>query len=131
MMPNYLISASDDAVVLRNFEGMMIRYQAEDKPNTTRPAESRGVSALLQGTKSALIPADSERMARRKSLNVLNGETSEPEHEHVETNGHSNGCCGGSSTGHAPNATAVARRAGQRLRLLRNRTIATEERRFV
>lgn len=31
MMPNYVISASDDAVVLRNYEGMLVRYQAEDK----------------------------------------------------------------------------------------------------
>jgi lysine 2,3-aminomutase len=103
MMPNYLISTSDDAVVLRNFEGLMIRYQAEDKPNTIKPAQSRGVSALLQGTKSALIPADSERMARRKSLQVLPLESSEAhEPEHAPTNGHSNGCCGGSSNGHAP-----------------------------
>ncbi len=36
-MPNYLVSASDDAVVLRNYEGMLVRYQAEDKPNTIKP----------------------------------------------------------------------------------------------
>ena len=34
LMPNYLVSLSDDAVVLRNYEGMLVRYQAEDKPNT-------------------------------------------------------------------------------------------------
>src|SRR5947199_2601651 len=28
LMPNYLISASDDAVILRNFQGMLVRYQA-------------------------------------------------------------------------------------------------------
>jgi len=28
MMPNYLVSMSDDAVILRNYEGMLIRYQA-------------------------------------------------------------------------------------------------------
>ena len=33
MMPNYLISSSDDAVVLRNYEGMLVRYQAEDRPD--------------------------------------------------------------------------------------------------
>src|SRR5580704_1703000 len=50
MMPNYLVSASDDAVVLRNYEGMLVRYQAEDKPNTARKkTRTRGVSALLQG----------------------------------------------------------------------------------
>src|SRR6059058_5933764 len=63
LMPNYLVSASDDAVVLRNYEGMLIRYQAEDKPATTRPTASRGVSALLTGEKSALIPEDTDRMA--------------------------------------------------------------------
>src|SRR5207244_250417 len=31
LMPNYLVSMSDDAVVLRNYEGLLIRYQAEDK----------------------------------------------------------------------------------------------------
>src|SRR3954447_20611451 len=66
MMPNYLISASDDAVVLRNYEGMLVRYQAEDKPNTIRPTGTRGVSSLLQGSKSVIIPENNERMARRK-----------------------------------------------------------------
>jgi lysine 2,3-aminomutase len=71
LMPNYLVSASDDAVVLRNYEGMLVRYQAEDKPSTIRPTANRGVSALLQGDRSVLVPENSERMARRK-LNVLN-----------------------------------------------------------
>ena len=53
LMPNYLVSASDDAVVLRNYEGMLVRYQAEDKPEHrfSRRA-SRGVSSLLQGSKT-------------------------------------------------------------------------------
>src|SRR6516225_69837 len=71
LMPNYLVSASDDAVVLRNYEGQLVRYQAEDKPTTVRPTATRGVSALLQGAKSALVPENSERMARRQ-LHVLN-----------------------------------------------------------
>src|SRR5262245_46093217 len=79
LMPNYLISASDDAVVLRNYEGMIIRYQAEDKPNVALPTRTRGVSALLTGSKSALVPQDNERMARR--------------HDHV----HSNSCDAGGS----------------------------------
>src|SRR5438034_2089747 len=66
LMPNYLVSASDDAVVLRNFEGMLIRYQAEDKVATIKPTVSRGVSALLEGSQSALIPENTERMARRE-----------------------------------------------------------------
>jgi len=71
LMPNYLVSASDDAVVLRNFEGMLVRYQAEDKPNTVRPTATRGVSSLLQGTKSAIIPENNEGMARRQ-LHLVN-----------------------------------------------------------
>jgi lysine 2,3-aminomutase len=65
LMPNYLVSASDDAVILRNYEGMLIRYQAEDKPATTKPAATRGVSALLTGDRTALIPGGTERLARR------------------------------------------------------------------
>jgi lysine 2,3-aminomutase len=70
IMPNYLVSACDDAVVLRNYEGMLIRYQPDDKPATVQPTRTRGVSALLQGTKTSIVPQDSERMARRR-LNVV------------------------------------------------------------
>jgi lysine 2,3-aminomutase len=66
VMPNYLISAGDDAVILRNFEGQIVRYQAQDKPATVEPTATRGVSSLLQGTKSVIIPEGSERMARRQ-----------------------------------------------------------------
>jgi lysine 2,3-aminomutase len=66
LMPNYLVSASDDAVVLRNFEGLLVRYQAEDKPATIKPTPSRGVSALLQGDRTAIVPENNERMARRR-----------------------------------------------------------------
>jgi lysine 2,3-aminomutase len=88
MMPNYLVSASDDAVVLRNYEGMLVRYQAEDKATTAKPTATRGVSALLQGTQSVLMPEDNERMARRRfNLPMI---ASGP---HTTTA--SNGCCGG------------------------------------
>jgi lysine 2,3-aminomutase len=71
LMPNYLVSASDDAVVLRNFEGQLVRYQAEDRPTSVSPAATRGVSALLSGVKSVLVPEGNERMQRRR-LHVLN-----------------------------------------------------------
>src|SRR5262249_34238391 len=86
LMPNYLVSASDDAVVLRNYEGMLVRYQAEDKPNTIRPTATRGVSSLLQGTKSALVPEHTERMTRR-SLHLLN------DYPEEDTAAHANGSC--------------------------------------
>jgi lysine 2,3-aminomutase len=89
LMPNYLVSASDDAVVLRNYEGMLVRYQAEDKPNTVQPTATRGVSSLLQGTKSAIIPENNERMARRQlySLPTVSDEESD-----LDSNG-THGCC--------------------------------------
>src|SRR5262249_12061136 len=70
LMPNYLVSASDDAVVLRNYEGMLVRYQAEDKSATVQPDHTQGVSALMNGQKTVLMPEHNERMARR-SLHVL------------------------------------------------------------
>jgi lysine 2,3-aminomutase len=111
VMPNYLVSASDDAVVLRNYEGMLVRYQAEDKPTTVQPAASPDrreagptVSSLLQGSKSALIPTGNDRMARRE-LPVLTNQqayTSEEQDACHEHNGHgpSNGCCGHGTNGH-------------------------------
>jgi lysine 2,3-aminomutase len=71
MMPNYLVSMSDDAVILRNYEGMLVRYQAEDKPNSPQHTNTRGVSGLLQGDKTALVPEGNERMSRRRKLNVI------------------------------------------------------------
>jgi lysine 2,3-aminomutase len=79
LMPNYLVSASDDAVVLRNYEGMLVRYQAEDKPNTVQATQTHGVSALLEGSKSALMPENNERMGRRRRLRVLAQRSPKPE----------------------------------------------------
>jgi len=70
LMPNYLVSASDDAVVLRNYEGMLVRYQAEDKPATAKPAATRGVSSLLQGERTALVPVGNDRLARRRRVKL-------------------------------------------------------------
>src|SRR3954447_5101559 len=71
LMPNYLVSASDDCVILRNYEGMLVRYQAEDKPITVQESATRGVSSLLTGSKTLLMPEHNDRMARRQ-LHVLN-----------------------------------------------------------
>jgi lysine 2,3-aminomutase len=71
IMPNYMVSMSDDSVVLRNYEGMLIRYQATDKPQTIDATKTRGVSGLLQGDKTALVPEGNERMARRRKLQVV------------------------------------------------------------
>ena len=73
VMPNYLISAGDDAVILRNYEGQIVRYQAQDKPITTETTVTRGVSSLLQGTRSVIAPEGSERLARRKQKALGSG----------------------------------------------------------
>ena len=67
LMPNYLVSASENAVVLRNYEGLLFRYAPEDKPGAEGPQYvSQGVSSLLSGTHDVLIPDGNPRMARRQ-----------------------------------------------------------------
>ena len=74
LMPNYMVSMSDDAVILRNYEGMLVRYQSEDKPSTIQRTATRGVSALIQGDKTNLLPEGNERMARRRKLTLSRDE---------------------------------------------------------
>jgi lysine 2,3-aminomutase len=68
LMPNYLISASDDAVVLRNYEGLLIRYHPTGEPMPA-PATvtTQGVSSLLEGQAEVLIPEGNPRLARRRA----------------------------------------------------------------
>ncbi len=66
VMPTYLISAADNAVVLRNYEGMIFRYAPEDKTNESSAINSQGVSDVLSGTGKPLMPPSSPRYARRK-----------------------------------------------------------------
>ncbi len=67
LMPNYLVSASENAVVLRNYEGLLFRYAPEDRPeNATAGYASIGVSSLLSGTRSALFPDGTPRLERRQ-----------------------------------------------------------------
>ncbi len=88
IMPNYLVSASDDAVVLRNYEGMLVRYQADDRPSTVTPTATRGVSGLLQGDRSALVPEGIDRMKRRR----LKLKTVRSQASGRKSNGFANGC---------------------------------------
>jgi lysine 2,3-aminomutase len=71
-MPNYMVSMSDDAVILRNYEGMLVRYQATDEAtDAARATSTRGVSGLLQGDRTQLVPEGNERLARRRKLSVV------------------------------------------------------------
>ena len=48
-------------------KGMLVRYQAEDKPTAEGlKTPTRGVSGLLQGDRTQLMPEGNERMARRQ-----------------------------------------------------------------
>jgi len=66
LMPNYLVSASENAVVLRNYEGLLFRYAPEDRGDSTGGYPSIGVSSLLSGNRDVLIPDGTPRMARRQ-----------------------------------------------------------------
>src|SRR5262249_58375545 len=80
------------------------RYQAEDKATTTQPTATRGVSALLTGNKSMLIPENSERMARRRLHVITNHETND---RHEANGHHGNGCCGGNGRGEEESLPAL------------------------
>ena len=61
-MPNYLLSASNDSVVLRNYEGMIVHYHPTGEPAAPpRPVETQGVSGLLEGQAEVLIPEGNPR----------------------------------------------------------------------
>lgn len=67
VMPNYLISQSEQMSVLRNYEGMIVGYRESGEriePQTHRT--SGGVSAILAGLTPAITPYESRRMTRRR-----------------------------------------------------------------
>jgi lysine 2,3-aminomutase len=67
LMPNYLVSASDRAVVLRNYEGLLFRYAPEDRVDGGGDHyPSLGVSNLLSGNAGALVPEGTPRYQRRQ-----------------------------------------------------------------
>jgi hypothetical protein len=70
LMPNYMISASDNAVVLRNYEGMIFRYQPEDGSDAGPTLSSpQDVNAVLHGDCQPLVPSNSVRQQRRRKNN--------------------------------------------------------------
>jgi lysine 2,3-aminomutase len=67
LSPNYLISASEDAVVLRNYEGVIVRYHPTGEPPARpSPVETQGVSGLLEGRGEVLVPEGTPRLVRRR-----------------------------------------------------------------
>ncbi len=72
--PNYLLSASNDSVVLRNYEGMIVHYRPTGTtPEASPPVQTQGVSALLANQAEALIPQGNARLARRPPTSLCNG----------------------------------------------------------
>ena len=68
LMPNYLVSASENAVVLRNYEGLLFRYAPEDRADgKAEHYPSLGVSNLLSGNIGALVPEDTPRYTSPRS----------------------------------------------------------------
>ena len=73
VMPNYVLSAGDDSVVLRNYEGLIVRYHPTGEAHRAAdPLATQGVSALLSGQAESLIPEGNARMKRRPGR-VANG----------------------------------------------------------
>ncbi len=72
LMPNYLISAGKDSVVLRNYEGAIVNYHPTGEP-LAPPAhvDTQGVSSLLAGQSEVLMPEGNPRLSRRRAK--LNG----------------------------------------------------------
>ena len=73
VMPQYLISMSDERVVMRNYEGVISTYMEPrylpekcSCPDCSGKQKSIGVAGLLQGSGIALEPEDLERKKRRK-----------------------------------------------------------------
>ena len=72
--PNYLLSASNDSVVLRNYEGMIVHYRPTGTaPTVAPPVATQGVSALLANQGGVLIPQGNPRLARRNASSLYRG----------------------------------------------------------
>ena len=73
VMPNYMISASDDAVVLRNYEGMIFRYAPEDTSGAAKPIVSRRRQRGAQRRRQAAGAGRQPRMTRRRKIAAEKG----------------------------------------------------------
>jgi lysine 2,3-aminomutase len=90
LMPNYLISASNDSVVLRNYEGMIVRYHPTGEPLVPcAPVETQGVSGLLAGNAEVLAPEGTPRLVRRRARVPF--DASGKKNGYVNGNGNGNG----------------------------------------
>jgi lysine 2,3-aminomutase len=80
LMPNYMVSAAEDAVVLRNYEGVLFRYAPEGDGFTPAAGAQggSGVSALLSGERSVMVPQSVPRLQRRANRKHVAGSGKAP-----------------------------------------------------
>jgi lysine 2,3-aminomutase len=67
LMPNYLVSAAPERVVLRNFEGALFSYPDSGVSVTSRGAPAHSVADLASGNSQALLPQGIPHYERRVS----------------------------------------------------------------
>jgi lysine 2,3-aminomutase len=92
LMPNYLLSASNDSVVLRNYEGMIVHYHPTGEASPPlEPVETQGVSGLLEGHAEVLIPEGTPRLIRRRARVPANGNGNGKKNGYANGNGGSVG----------------------------------------
>ena len=78
VLPTYVVSMSPTHTVLRNFEGMMVSYPEPNTLGDSTPASVNldatgpGVWELASGKASAIYPASSSRLQRRKQHRQAN-----------------------------------------------------------
>ncbi len=76
LQPNYLVSASDKKIVIRNYEGGIFSYPEPEIPPSACPdhcvrcqtearASREGVAGILAGHRASIVPADTLREKRR------------------------------------------------------------------
>jgi lysine 2,3-aminomutase len=96
--PNYLVSASNHSVVLRNYEGMIVHYHPTAAPHEpAEPVVTQGVSGLLHGDAEVLVPEGTPRLARRRARLSpgTGGSGNSPGNGSGKKNGYATGTSGG------------------------------------
>jgi lysine 2,3-aminomutase len=67
LMPNYLLSASPDRLVLRNYEGALFSYPDKESTSDTSDRPASSVSDLASGKSQRLIPQGQPHYERRET----------------------------------------------------------------
>jgi lysine 2,3-aminomutase len=84
LQPSYLLSTTEKDVILRNYEGMIIKYYNPQEADfgrlkrTNGNGKDGGTAQLIKGSRKVLIPEETPRYKRRRqrnSLFKLKGET--------------------------------------------------------